>query len=257
MMSIPYSRYIFGNLPWYGLLIVFGMIAAISLCIREEKRLELKPDTIIDAAFWVIPFGIIGARLYYVIFQWELFAPNPLSILRLWEGGLAIYGGVIGGLIAMVLFAKRRKIHPLVLTDLTVPGLALAQSIGRWGNYFNMEAYGREITNHAWQFFPVGVQIPSADGYTWHMATFFYESSWNLMVFLLLWFVIRKRSKAAGTATLWYMLLYGTGRFLIEPLRTDSLMSGSVRVSQLLSLALALVAAALLLYRATQRKKST
>ena len=157
----------------------------------------------------------------------------------------------------MVLFARRRKINPLVLTDLTVPGLALAQSIGRWGNYFNMEAYGREITNPTWLFFPVGVQIPSADGYTWHMATFFYESSWNLMVFLLLWFVIRKRSKAAGTATLWYMLLYGTGRFLIEPLRTDSLMSGSVRVSQLLSLALALVAAALLLYRATQRKKST
>ena len=101
------------------------------------------------------------------------------------------------------------------------------------------------------------MQIPSVDGYTWHMATFFYESSWNLMVFLLLWFVIRKRSKAAGTATLWYMLLYGTGRFLIEPLRTDSLMSGSVRVSPLLSLALALIAAALLLFRALQRKKST
>ena len=257
MMSIPYSRYIFGSLPWYGLLIVCGMIAAISLCIREEKRLGLKPDTIIDAAFWVIPFGIIGARLYYVVFQWEMFAPNPLSILRLWEGGLAIYGGVIGGLIAMVLFARRRKINPLVLTDLTVPGLVLAQRIGRLGNYFNLEAYGREIINPTLQFFPVGVQIPSVDGYTWHMATFFYESSWNLMVFLLLWFVIRKRSKAAGTATLWYMLLYGTGRFLIEPLRTDSLMSGSVRVSQLLSLALALVAAALLLYRATQRKNST
>ena len=98
-MSIPYSRYIFGSLPWYGVLIVCGIVAAITLCIHEEKRLSLKPDTVIDAAFWVIPCGIIGARLYYVAFQWEIFAPDPMSILRLWEGGLAIYGGVLGGLI--------------------------------------------------------------------------------------------------------------------------------------------------------------
>ena len=256
-MSIPYSRYIFGSLPWYGVLIVCGMIAAITLCIREEKRLGLKPDTVIDAALWVIPFGIIGARLYYVVFQCEQFASDPVSILRLWEGGLAIYGGVLGGLVTMILFAKHRKISPFTLTDMTVPGLALAQSIGRWGNYFNMEAYGQAITDPAWQFFPVGVQIPSADGYTWHMATFFYESCWDLLVFLLLWFFIRKRSKFTGTVTLWYMLLYGTGRFFIEGLRMDSLMSGSLRVSQVLSLVLVLTSAALLIVKALRRKKST
>ncbi len=256
-MSIPYSRYLFGALPWYGLLIVCGIIAAITLCIHEEKRLGLKTDTVIDAAFWVIPFGILGARLYYVAFQWNMFAPDPLSILRLWEGGLAIYGGVIGGLLAMLLFARHRKMNPFILSDITVPGLALAQSIGRWGNYFNMEAYGREITDPAWQFFPVGVQIPSAEGYTWHMATFFYESSWNLLVFLILWFVIRKRSKATGTTTLWYLLLYGTGRFFIEGLRMDSLMTSTIRVSQLLSLVLVLLSAALLIAQAIRRKKTT
>ena len=256
-MSIPYSRYIFGTLPWYGVLIVCGIAAAVTLCIHEEKRLGLKQDTVIDAALWVVPFGIIGARLYYVAFRWDLFAPNPLSILRLWEGGLAIYGGIIGGLVAMVIFAKCRQISPFTLTDMTVPGLALAQSIGRWGNYFNMEAYGREITNPTWQFFPLAVQIPATEGYAWHMATFFYESCWNLLVFLILWFIIRKRARHIGTTTLWYMLLYGTGRFFIEGLRTDSLMSGTLRVSQILSLLLVLTATALLITQTIRHKKST
>lgn len=255
-MSIPYSRYVFGSLPWYGLLIVCGIAAAIGFCTHEEKRLNLKPDTVIDAAFWVIPAGLIGARLYYVIFQWKLFAPDPLSILRLWEGGLAIYGGVIGGLIGVLLFARHRKINPFLLTDMIVPGLAFAQSIGRWGNYFNMEAYGRPITDPAWQFFPIGVQIPTADGYAWHMATFFYESCWDMLVFLLLWFVIRKRASSTGTTTLWYLFLYGVGRFLIEGLRMDSLMTGGIRVSQLLSLFLVIISGAVLIFRDARQKTS-
>ena len=210
----------------------------------------------IDAAFWVIPAGLIGARLYYVIFQWDIFAPDPLSILRLWEGGLAIYGGVIGGLLGVLLFAKHRRITPAVMTDMIVPGLALAQSIGRWGNYFNMEAYGRPIANEAWQFFPIGVQIPAGNAYVWHMATFFYESCWDMLVFLLLWFVIRKRSGKPGSTTLCYLLLYGTGRFFIEGLRMDSLMTSTIRVSQLLSLVLVLISSALLLYRSIRRSKT-
>lgn len=255
-MSIPYSRYVFGTLPWYGVLIVCGIAAAVGLCLREEKRLGLQQDTVIDLAFWVIPLGLIGARVYYVIFQWDLFAPDPLSALRIWEGGLAIYGGVIGGLVGVLLFSARRKLNPFILTDIIVPGLSLAQGIGRWGNYFNMEAYGREITNPAWQFFPIGVQIPSADGYAWHMATFFYESCWDLLVFGLLWFVIRKRSHHSGTVTLWYLLLYGTGRFFIEGLRMDSLMSSGIRVSQLLSVVLVIGSGILLIARA-MRKRNT
>ncbi len=254
-MSIPYSRYIFGTLPWYGVLILSGVLAAIALCIHEEKRLQLKDDTIIDLAFWAIPFGIIGARIYYAIFNWQVFADDPLSVLRIWEGGIAIYGAVIGGLIGVLIFARRRRLNPLVLTDIIVPGLSLAQGIGRWGNYFNMEAYGREITDPRWQFFPVGVQIPAGEGYIWHMATFFYESCWDAAVFLLLWFLIRKRSRKPGAITLWYFLLYGLGRFFIEGLRTDSLMFGPIRVSQMLSLALVLGSATVLIIRHFRKSK--
>lgn len=255
-MSIPNSRYLFGIVPWYGVLIVTGVLIAIALCMHEEKRMHLRQDTVIDLAFWVIPLGVIGARAYYVIFNWQVFADDPLSVLRIWEGGIAIYGAVIGGLIGVLLFSWRRKMNPFILTDMIVPGLSLAQGIGRWGNYFNMEAYGREISNPAWQFFPAGVQIPSGDGYTWHMATFFYESCWDLLVFVLLWFIVRKRSKTSGTTTLWYLLLYGIGRFFIEGLRTDSLMSGSIRVSQLLSLVLFIVSAAILIIRTSKHKKA-
>ena len=252
--AVPYSRYIVGSLPWYSVLIVTGIITAVALCLREEKRLSLKEDTVIDLALWAVPAGIVGARLYYVIFAWDAFADTPVSVLYIWEGGLAIYGGVLGGLLAVLLFAWRRRMNPLILTDMIVPGLAIAQSIGRWGNYFNMEAYGEVITDARWQFFPVGVQIPSGDGYVWHMATFFYESVWNAAVFCALWFIVRKRARRPGTVTLWYMLLYGTGRFFIEQLRTDSLMSGSIRVSQMLSLALVLISAALLIVDNVRRK---
>lgn len=255
-MSIPYSRYIIGSIPWYGVLITAGVLTALLLCIHEEKRQKLPPDTIIDLAFWAIPLGIAGARIYYAIFNWQVFADDPLGVFRIWEGGIAIYGAVIGGLIGVLIFAKHKKIPPFALTDIIVPGLALAQGIGRWGNYFNMEAYGREISNTAWQFFPFGVQIPDSTGYTWHMATFFYESCWDIAVFALLWFVIRRRTKKAGSMTLWYLLLYGTGRFFIEGLRTDSLMLGALRVSQLLSLLMVITSGTLLIIRAFNRKNT-
>ena len=255
-MAIPYSRYVFGAIPWYGVLITLGVILALALCTHEEKRLKLPQDTVIDLAFWAIPMGIIGARLYYVIFNWQVFADVPIRALYIWEGGIAIYGAVIGGLWGVLIFARRQKLNPFILTDMIVPGLSLAQGIGRWGNYFNMEAYGREITNPAWQFFPIGVQIPNGSGYTWHMATFFYESCWDVAVFLLLWFLIRRRSTETGTLTLWYLLLYGVGRFVIEGLRTDSLMLGVLRVSQVLSLVLAAFAGSLLIIRAIKHKNS-
>lgn len=247
--AIPYSRYIIGQLPWYSVLIIAGISIAVLLCAREEKRIGLPDDTVIDLALWLVPMGIIGARLYYVAFSWSTYAHNPISILYVWEGGLAIYGGVIGGLLAILLFAKRRKLHPLQLTDMITPTLALAQAIGRWGNYFNMEAYGAAITDPAWQFFPIGVLIPENGQYVWHMATFFYESIWNLAAFLILWFIIRRKKKHHRTTTCWYMLLYGTGRFLIEGLRTDSLMTGGIRVSQLLSALIAVAGIALLILR--------
>ena len=255
--AVPYSRYVIGSLPWYSVLVVTGIAVAILLCTREEKRLGLPKDMVLDLALTVVPFGVIGARLYYVLFSWEIFAPDPLSVLYVWQGGLAIYGGVIGGVIAVLIFARMKKLNALMLTDMIVPTVALAQAIGRWGNYFNMEAYGAPITDPAWQFFPAGVLIPSAEGYAWHMATFFYESMWNMCVFCMLWFVIRKRKKTHGVVTLWYALLYGVGRAIIEGLRTDSLMAGSFRVSQLLSASIAATALVILIILGVLGRRQT
>lgn len=241
-MATPYSRYLIGSLPWYSVLVVTGMALAVLIAGREEKRRGLPPDTVLDLALCVIPCGIIGARLYYAAFAWEMFADDPLRVLRVWEGGLAVYGGVIGGGLAALVFSRVRRIHPGVLTDMIVPGLALAQAIGRWGNYFNMEAYGREITSAAWQFFPAGVLVPRGGRMVWHMATFFYESIWDLGVFAAL-MALRRRVRAPLALTCWYFVLYGAGRLVIEGLRTDSLtLPGGLRVSQALSLLMILVA---------------
>ena len=251
MPAMPSTRYIFGALPWYSVLIVLGICAALLLSSREEKRLHLPKDTVIDLALWVVPMGIAGARLYYVAFAWDTFASNPVSVLYLWQGGLAIYGGILGGALGVFLFSRRRHIRLATLTDMIVPGLALAQAIGRWGNYFNMEAYGLEITNPALQFFPFAVLIPGRNGEVWHMATFFYESVWDLSTFAALW-LARKRMRRPGDATLWYFALYGGGRLMIEGLRLDSLMAGggSVRISQWLSVLMCLVVPVLFAWRA-------
>ena len=232
---MPSSRFIFGTLPWYSVLIVAGVCLALLIAGREEKRLGLPTDSVVDLALWVIPAGIIGARAYYVVFAWETFRQNPVSVLYIWQGGLAIYGAVLGGLAAAALFSRVKRLPLRRLTDMIVPGLLLAQAIGRWGNFFNMEAYGLPVTSPAWQFFPAAVLIPGAQGDTWHMATFFYESLWNALGFLVL-MGCRKRMSRAGDVTLWYFLLYGSGRMMIEGLRTDSLMAtDTLRISQLLS----------------------
>ena len=248
-MSIPYSRTFLFGIPWYSLLIVLGVICAIWLAEKEEKRLGLPKDTAVDIALVVVPCGIVGARLYYVLMSWHQFAHNPISVLYVWQGGIAIYGGVIGGVIGAWVYARVKKRHFLPLLDILAPGLLLAQAIGRWGNYFNMEAYGPVIENPAFQFFPLGVQIPAQAGYEWHMATFFYESLWNLFGFIALW-RLRKSQRHEGNLFCWYMLIYDSGRFVIEQLRQDSLMIGSLRASQYLSLILCAVAAFVLLWRA-------
>lgn len=238
MSSIPYSRFVFGHIPWYSFLIVAGALAAIVLACREERRAGLPKDTVIDLALFLLPGGIIGARLYYVIFSWPQFQHDFLSVFRVWEGGLAIYGGIIGGLLVLLLFCRKRRLSALTLCDIIAPGLVLAQDLGRWGNWFNIEAYGLTVTDPALCFFPFAVQVPE-DGYAWHMATFFYESCWNLLVFVFLMVCRRKRLRARGDVFCFYLLLYAAGRLVIEEFRLDSLYaSSSVRVSQLLSILL-------------------
>ena len=236
MFSVPYSRYIFYPIPWYSFLIVLGVTVAIFLACLQERRLGIKKDTVIDLALWLLPAGIAGARIYYVVFSWAQFRSDPLSVFRIWEGGIAIYGAVIAGLAVIVCFSRRRRLSPLFLCDLIAPGLVLAQGIGRWGNYFNMEAYGLSLHNPALCFFPVAVQITENGSLVWHMATFFYESVWDLLIFIFLMIVRRKLLRRRGDVFFFYVFLYASGRFVIEDLRLDSLFaSSSVRVSQLIS----------------------
>ncbi len=237
-MAVPSSRFLFGSVSWYGVLIALGASLALCLSIREEKRHRLPKDTMIDLALWVIPLGLIGARIYYVLFSWNSYRSNPISVLYIWEGGLAIYGGIIAGFIVVFLFCRHRHLSIWEICDILSPGLVLAQSIGRWGNYFNQEAYGLPVSNPAFQFFPLCVQVSEGGSLQWHMATFFYESLIDLFIFLFLYFKNQRQYfRKDGDCFRFYLFLYACGRLVIENLRMDSLYSfgKSVRISQLLS----------------------
>ena len=240
------DRTAFWGVSWYAILIVTGIVLALLLCSREARRQRLPQDLLVDFLLYAIPLGIVGARLYYVAFRFNNFAEDPLSIFNIREGGLAIYGAVIGGLIAARIVSRRHGVPMLRLLDVVAPGLVLAQGIGRWGNYINMEAYGLRISEEALQFFPFAVEIPVGDVWYWHMATFFYEFCWDMLVFLLL-LAVRRRCRRTGDVFCWYLLSYCAGRTVIEGLRNDSLtfISEFVRISQVLS---AIAALAVVVY---------
>ncbi len=261
---------IFGKeIYWYGILMATGIIIAVWLAMREAKRKSMHEDTILDLCLVIIPCGVIGARLYYVLFELKQYLSNPIRILYLWEGGLAFYGAVIGGVLGLVVFAKKKKLRVLKLMDIIAPGLVLAQAIGRWGNFFNQEAFGLPVTNPKLLWFPLTVKIdvPWNGGYhtfnsmpcsnPYHLATFFYESIWCALIFVFLWLYLRKRAKHDGDIFLSYAALYSFERMFVEGLRGDSLwlVEGTVRVSQLLS-ALAFVGLIVfMLIRLSKEKK--
>ncbi len=236
MMAVPASRYVFGSIPWYSVLIVCGAALAVFLAAREERRAGLPKDTVIDLALWVLPLGILGARLYYVLFTWDQYRSHLLSILYIWEGGLAIYGGLIAGILTVIVFCRVRRLNLLSMLDILAPGVVLAQAIGRWGNYFNREAYGLPLSNPAFCFFPLAVLIEESGAPVWHMATFFYESLLDFLIFLFLMLSRRRLLQRRGDVFFAYVFLYGAARLLVENFRMDSLYAGSqVRISQLLS----------------------
>ncbi len=226
----------------YGLLIAAGMVIGYFLCLKEEKKRKLPKDTAIDIVLYSVPLGIIGARLYYVAFAWDSFKDNPITALYIWQGGIAIYGGIIGGFLGLLIMSKKQNISLPLLTDIITPSVLLGQAIGRWGNFFNQEAHGRLVQDAAWQFFPAAVNISGQ----WYYATFFYESMWNFLGFLFLYFSRKKYYNYHGTTTLWYFAIYALGRMTIEMMRTDSLMLGAMRVSQGLSILLFFVSIILL-----------
>ena len=246
------------HIYWYSVLIATGIIIGLYLLMKEAGKQNISKDTVIDIAFYTIIWGIIGARIYYVIFNIKPYLSNPLSILYVWEGGLAIYGGIIGGLITLTYQTKKKNIALGKLTDMIVPSLILAQAIGRWGNFFNQEAHGGIVSLeflkkiHIPNFIIKGMYI---NGNYYH-PTFFYESLWCLLGFILLVIIRRllKNSKD-GTLTFTYLIWYGIGRFFIEGLRTDSLYLGIFRISQIVSIVIIIIGIIGLIYNKRKEAK--
>ncbi|AMC01730.1 prolipoprotein diacylglyceryl transferase [Aerococcus viridans] len=244
MMNIaaidPVAFDIFGwPIRWYGIFIGAAILLALTFASRDFRRKGWDEEFILDSAVWTILIGFIGARVYYVLFELDYYLQNPGEILQIWNGGIAIYGGVIAGGLTLYFYAKSKKMDPLFVTDTVAPYLLLAQAIGRWGNFVNQEAHGGEVTLeflqdtlHLPQFIVDGMHI---DGAYYH-PTFLYESVWNILGVAVLLFV-RSRNKTLriGDTTLLYLIWYPFGRFFIEGLRTDSLWWGPFRVSQVLS----------------------
>lgn len=240
------------SVAWYGLIIVVGMILAIYLSIKEAKKRGISEDFVVDTAFWVVPLGILGARLYYVLFELDYYLANPLKIFAIWEGGLAIYGGIIAGVLTIYWRAKRDNIPMLLFIDILAPYTLLGQSIGRWGNFINQEAHGGEVSRQ----FLVNLMLPEfiiegmhINGAYYH-PTFLYESLWSLLgVALLLVLRNQKQLLLRGETTASYLIWYGFGRLLIEGLRTDSLYLGSFRISQGVSAVIILIGIGIILYQ--------
>lgn len=234
---------------WYGIIIALAFLVAVLLGLRDCRKFDIEPDTILDMVLFAAPAAIVCARLYYVIFSWDMFRDNPIDIINTRKGGLAIYGGIIGAFITAYIYARVKKINILKLLDFGVPFLALGQAIGRWGNFVNQEAFGTQttlpwrMTSENVREYLSSVSVPAADmvSKVGVHPTFLYESLLDLAIFFfLLWF--RHRKKANGEVLFMYMMLYGIGRAMIEGLRTDSLMLGigDIRVSQLLSVLFAI-----------------
>ena len=232
----------------YGLIIACGLMLAVLYACKRCKEFGVKSDDITDGVLWVTPFAVICARAYYCIFAWDEFAGNPIEVLYIWQGGLAIYGGVLGAAIGVAVFAKVKKIKLPALLDMVSLGFLIGQSIGRWGNFFNREAFGAPTDS----FLRMGLLNTLTGAVEYYHPTFLYESVWNLVGFVVLHF-LSKRRKYDGQVALGYVAWYGLGRAIIEGLRMDSLYIGSIRVSQLLAAASCAAAVAVLIWQATRK----
>ncbi|MBQ6621587.1 MAG: prolipoprotein diacylglyceryl transferase [Mogibacterium sp.] len=241
----PIAFTIFGmDIRWYGILIAAGAMLAVLISCKRAPRYGLKPDDVLDVVLWMLPVGIIGARLYYVVFQWEYYQGDIAKILNLRGGGLAIHGGLLFGIITVWLVCRHKKIPFLEMTDLILPTVALAQSIGRWGNFFNSEAHGTE-TDLPWAILVDGKYVHP---------TFLYESIWCLILFIVLVRIARKR-RFVGQISCLYGILYSAERFFVEGLRTDSLMIGPLRQAQVISIVILLFCVCVYIYLQRRSEK--
>ena len=228
---------------FYGIIIGLGLLLGVTYCCKRSKEFGLTEDHVLDGLILVLPIAIICARAYYCAFAWHEFADNPISVLYIWNGGIAIYGGVLGAIFGMWIFSKWKKVKLAAVLDLIMLGFLIGQSIGRWGNFMNREAFGAETDT----FLRMGLTNMYTGVTTYFHPTFLYESLWNAVGFVLLHFASKKR-KYDGQVALWYAAWYGLGRTMIEGLRMDSLYWGPFRVSQCLAAVSCIAAVAVLIY---------
>ena len=229
---------------YYGLIIAVGLILAVMYACHRSKGFGLKEDDILDGVIWVTPFAICCARIYYVAFSWADYAEDPISVLYIWEGGIAIYGGVLGAILGMYVMCRIKKVKFTTVLDLILMVFLLGQSIGRWGNFMNREAFGAATES----FFRMGLFNEKTQAWEYYHPTFLYESLWNMAGFLLLASLAGKR-KYDGQIALGYAAWYGLGRSIIEGLRVDSLWWGPFRVSQVLAAVTCIAAVSVLVWQ--------
>ena len=218
------------TIHYYGAIIALGLVLAVMYSCKRGHEFGLEEDDILDGVLWITPFAILCARIYYCAFSWHEYAANPISVLYIWNGGIAIYGSVIGAIIGMAVFAKIKKVKMMAVVDLILIAFLIGQFIGRWGNFVNREAFGAATDS----FFRMGLFNTRTNAWEYYHPTFLYESVWNMVGFVLLHFLSKKR-KYDGQMALSYAAWYGLGRCFIEGLRVDSLWWGPFRVSQLLA----------------------
>lgn len=246
----------FIQIRWYSVFIITGVVVSLIWMILEGKKFSLEKDFIINLLFWTMIFGIIGARIYYVMFNLEYYLEYPNEIYQIWNGGIAIHGGIIAGIITVIVYSKKYKVKSLKILDMLAPCLLFSQALGRWGNFFNSEAYGVQTTLahlrnlHIPEFIINGMKI---DG-VYYTPTFLYESLWCMLGVILLIIIRKYKYTKIGYQAGFYMIWYSIGRFFIESLRTDSLMLSNMRVAQFVSIALFIIGFIIIL---VQSKKPT
>ena len=231
------------TIHYYGLIIAIGLMIAVIYCCRRSEQFGLKEDDILDGVLWVTPFAILCARIYYVAFSWDQYAGDPISALYIWNGGIAIYGGVLGAVLGMAVMCRIKKIPLPVVLDLIMLGFLIGQFIGRWGNFFNREAFGAATDS----FLRMGLFNTRTGMTEYYHPTYLYESMWNAAGFVMLHFLSKKR-QYDGQIALGYAAWYGLGRAIIEGLRVDSLYWGPFRVSQWLAGLTCIAAVSVLVY---------
>ena len=246
------------SVKWYGVIMAVAIVLATWMSISEGKKRHIMSDDFVDLLLWAVPLGYVGARIYYVIFEWGYYSQHPDQIIAIWNGGIAIYGGLIAGLIVLLVFCYKRMLPPFLMLDIIAPGVMAAQILGRWGNFVNQEAHGGPTTLHFLQslHLPEFIIQQMKIGGVYYQPTFLYESFFNLIgLIIILSLRHKKYFYKQGEVFMSYLLWYSIVRFFVERLRTDSLyIFGIIRVSQALSLIVFIVTLILLIYRRVKVK---